>query len=198
MITNAMIDRRSIRKFKSDKVSSDIINELIEAARIAPSAKNLQPWHFIVMSNKHKDDFIMAMEQGLLDEEATHELFPSLPAGPSYAKVSLDIIKQAPTIIVVLNTNTNSPFEPIEPQKRVSEICDTLSIGAAIQNMLLKATELNIGSLWICNTFFAYKALERHLNTQHQITGIVAIGYSDEAPKARPRKNIDEIVEYRI
>ena len=77
------------------------------------------------------------------------------------------------------------------------EQCDALSIGASIQNMLLRAQELGLGTLWIANTCFAYNELVQEIGTKDQLTGVVALGYGDEAPAPRPRKAWDDVVEYR-
>lgn len=61
---------------------------------------------------------------------------------------------QAPVLIVVINDNGKNPFDTIDTDSRFVEICDPLSIGASIENMLLKATELGLGTLWIANTCF--------------------------------------------
>ena len=78
-----------------------------------------------------------------------------------------------------------------------SEICDSLSIGASIQNMLLRATELGLGSLWIGNTCFAYTEIVEYLKTEDQLVGSVSLGYAAESPAARPRKDWEEVVEFR-
>ena len=85
----------------------------------------------------------------------------------------------------------------VDADSRFVEICDTLSIGASIENMLLKATEIGLGTLWIANTCFAYNELMEFIGTDIQLTGIVAVGFADEAPVKRPRKLLEEIVEYR-
>ena len=85
----------------------------------------------------------------------------------------------------------------IENEKRIVEICDSLSIGAAIENMILTATGYGLGTLWIANTCFAYNELMDFIGTDSQLTGIVAVGFADEAPDKRPRKPFEEIVEYR-
>ena len=77
------------------------------------------------------------------------------------------------------------------------EINDSLSIGAAIENMILTATGYGLGTLWIANTCFAYNELMDFIGTDSQLTGIVAVGFADEAPAKRPRKPLEEIVEYR-
>lgn len=104
----------------------------------------------------------------------------------------------APVLIVVLNNNGKSPFDAIDADSRFVEIFDTLSIGASIENMLLKATELGLGTLWIANTCYAYKELTEYLGTNLQLVGAIALGYADEAPSQRPRKAMEDIVEYRL
>lgn len=72
------------------------------------------------------------------------------------------------------------------------------SIGAAIENMALTATELGLGSLWICDTFFAQKELNDWMNMEGELIAAMAIGYADEMPSSRSRKNMDDIVEWRF
>ncbi len=73
----------------------------------------------------------------------------------------------------------------------------SLSIGASVQNMLLKAQELGIGSLWIGNYAYTYEACANALKTTDKIVSVVALGYAESNPPARPRKSLDEIVEFR-
>ena len=96
-----------------------------------------------------------------------------------------------------INTNQHTPFASIENEKLIVEICDSLSIGAAIENMILTATGYGLGTLWIANTCFAYNELMDFIGTDSQLTGIVAVGFADESPAKRPRKPLEEIVEYR-
>ncbi len=101
-------------------------------------------------------------------------------------------------LIAVVNTNGKSPFTPVDCDDRVTEICDTLSIGAAVQNMLLTAEHLGLGTLWIANTCFAYPELTEFLKTNGQLVGAVAVGYAEETPAARARKSLYEVAEYRV
>ena len=194
---DAMIKRRSIRKFKDQKIGHELITELVRAACAAPSAKNRQPWKFIVYEDGAKAGLLKSMEGGL--EAALND--PKIPeaakAGFVSAQHTLDIMKNAPVIICVINTNGFSPMLPIDPFGRVTEICDSLSIGAAVQNLLLKATEEGIGSLWIANTFFAHDAMTSFIGTDEQLACAVALGYPDEEPVMRPRKEFEELIEFR-
>ncbi len=190
-------ERRSIRKYKSRLLEKEMIDEILKAGTLAPSAKNRQPWKFIVYQGKSKDELLGEMEKGLLRERDGEAVLPGSKSGLSDAFHTLRVMREAPVLIVLLNINGASPFERIGSEERIAEICDCLSIGAAVENMLLKAAELGIGSLWIANTFFAYPELAEKIGTAHQPVGAVSLGYADEAPAARPRKSLEEAAEYR-
>lgn len=190
--------RRSIRRFLKQDVSAELIIKMLEAAIQAPSAKNRQPWRFVVFGGEHKTELERYMERGLLREETGTSILPRSSFGLPDAKNTLKIMRDAPILIVIVNSNGTSPFVSIDSDDRVTEICDTLSIGAAVQNMLLTAERLGLGTLCIANTCFAYPELTEFLKTDEQLVGAVAVGYADEAPPPRPRKSIEEIVEYRL
>lgn len=191
-------DRRSIRKFLDKEIPLELIKEILEAGRMAPSAKNRQPWKYIVFGNKQKQELLDCMELGIKREEHTKSLLPKSASGIPDAKNTLRIMREAPIIILVLNTNGKSPFLTIDPDERITEICDTLSIGASIENILLRAEELELGTLWIANTCFAYGELVEYLCTDKQLVGAIAVGYANENPHPRPRKALEEIVEMRV
>lgn len=198
MAEDVIYSRRSIRKYSKKDVPVEIIDQLIGAAMAAPSAKNRQPWKFVVMKNDYKEGFLNCMETGILKEEKQRALLPNSAFGIADAKNTLRIMKEAPCIIAVLNTNGKTPFKEINADDRVTEICDTLSIGASIENMILKATELDLGTLWVANTCFAYEDLVEYLGTDNQLTGAVVVGYANEHPQARPRKKIQDVAEYKF
>ena len=190
-------NRRSIRKYKRHEISKEIIEDIIYSATLAPSAKNRQPWKFIVYQGKEKDKLVDVMRHGINSEKTTHELMPEWAFAIPDAENTVRIMQEAPCLIAVLNTNRHTPFASIENEKRIVEICDSLSIGAAIENMILTATGYGVGTLWIANTCFAYNELMDFIGTASQLTGIVAVGFAYEAPAKRPRKPLEEIVEYR-
>ena len=190
-------NRRSIRKYKPDKIERKIIEEMIYSASLAPSAKNRQPWKFIVYEGEEKNKFVDVMCNGINSEKTTHELMPEWAFAIPDAENTVRIMQEAPCLIAVLNTNQHTTFASIENEKLNVEICDSLSIGAAIENMILTATGYGLGTLWIANTCFAYNDLMDYIGTDSQLTGIVAVGFADEAPAKRPRKPSEEIVEYR-
>jgi len=182
----AIKDRRSLRKFSGQNIPDEVIREIIESGIKAPSAKNRQPWKFI------------AFKQGLRREEHSDALLPESSCHLGDAKRSIEIMEQAPVVVFIVNIQGKGLLEKITPEERIYETANIESIGAAIQNMLLEATERDIGSLWICNVFFAYQELRQWLNTEGDMAAAVAFGYAMEQPEARPRKKFDDTVVWRI
>ena len=198
MKQNAIYTRRSIRKFQDKPVSREIIEAVIQAGSAAPSAKNRQPWKCVVLGKQSKAEFLDAMEQGIDREENACARLPKSRSGLPDAKNTLRIMREAPVLIVIINTNGKSPFTPLDTDERFTEICDTLSIGAFIENMLLQAQELGLGTLWIANTCFVYEELTAYLAAEGQLIGAVALGYADECPDKRPRKELGDIAEFLL
>lgn len=190
-------ERKSIRKYKPDPISEEDLRTILEAGRVAPSAKNRQPWEFIVFTGVPKEEVLAEMEKGIEKQKKSLFMPKKFKQGMASADNTLRIMREAPVIILVLNIRHGNPYLPVFAGKRVSEILDTLSIGAAIENMLLAATQLGIGSLWIGNTVYAHKEITSYLGTRHQLAGAIALGYANETPEGRPKKSLDEIVTYR-
>ncbi len=188
--------RRSIRKYTNQPVEKAVIEEVIRAAALAPSAKNRQPWKYLVYAGAEKEKLVDQMEIGLYREREVSPILPESAFGLPDAYNTLRIMREAPVILAVLNTNGRNPYKEIDTDRRISEICDSLSIGASIENLILKAEDLGLGTLWIANTFFAYPELVEYIGTEDQLVSAVALGYPAEAPAARPRKPLEEIVEF--
>lgn len=187
--------RRSIRKYKEEPIPHVVIEQIIDAGRVAPSAKNRQPWKYLVYGGREKEKLLDIMKKGIETEEISPRL-PLSASGISDAKNTLRIMENAPIVIMVFNTNGKSPFSQMNADERFTEINDLLSIGASIENMLLKAEELNVGTLWIGNTCFAYQELMEYISLDGELTGAIALGYKAEEPGMRPRKSLEDIVEY--
>ena len=194
---NCIYERRSIRRYREEMIESDKLERILDAARVAPSGKNRQPWKFLVYSGEKKKEILNEMRKGI-KHELKEPVFKNSKNLLPDADNTLRIMMKAPIVVFVLNINGKSPMESISIDDRFTEICDSLSIGAAIENMLLEAQELGIGSLWIGNTCFAYNDLMEYIGRKGQLVGAVALGVADEKPDARPRKKLEDIVEYYI
>lgn len=191
-----IVSRRSIRRYKPDKVPMKAVSEIVQAGILAPSAKNRQPWKFIVAMGNAKNEAVSVMQQGIEREKQS----PALPGNAEHisgAQHTAEVMRQAPVVIFVTDPEGAPLDKPLSPEERVREICDMQSLGAAMENMTLTATKLGLGSLWICDTFFAQKELTFWLRGKGELRAALAIGYADEEPPARPRRKFDAVVSWR-
>ncbi|NMS89579.1 nitroreductase family protein [Clostridioides difficile] len=197
MISDSISKRRSIRKYKNQSISHETIEKIIEAGINAPSSKNRQPWHFVVVTEKEKESMLKAMSKGIQNEIDDNGLLPESRQHIAGANYTVKIMEQAPVTIFILNKLGKSPLESLSAEERFYEMANIQSIGAAIQNMSLMAVELGLGSLWICDIYFAYRELREWLNTDNQLVAAISLGYPDEEPSMRPRLPLSDVTEWR-
>lgn len=172
-LQEAITKRKSIRQFQSRKIEDEKIQKIIEAGRLAPSAKNRQPWKFYLATGKVKDNIVALMKEWY--EQNTKKKTSVLGTA--------NAMDTAPMVILVFR-GTTSGFTR----------SDTLSIGGAIQTMLLTATELGLGSLWIADTTYVKKQISQLIGTNLTLYSAVALGYANENPEPRPRKTVEELL----
>ncbi len=199
----AIKERRSIRKFKAEPITEMDLHTILEAGIAAPSSKNRQPWHFTVVRGGAKDELAQVMERGLNLEVKAHE--PFLPESMKFingAFTSVNVLREAPVAVLVSNElAVAADFTGnLSVDERVGEICNVQSIAAAVENMLVAARQLGIGSLWICDIFFAYPEISAWLEKKNpghgMLVAALAFGYPDEAPKPRARKTLHDVATF--
>lgn len=162
--------RRSIRAFEKREIPEEILEKLKEAIIWAPSAGNLQSRKFYFVFNQE-------IKEKLVE-----------------AALNQDFISEAPLVIVGCSDDKIS-WRYGERGKNLYSICD---VSASIQNMMLLATELGLGSCWI--GAFDEKGVSKILNLPKNLRpiAIVPLGYPAEKPSAPPRVSKKEaIVEIR-
>jgi nitroreductase len=112
------------------------------------------------------------------------------------AKYTLKVMEQAPVTVFVFNPD-GLPLSLVKSiDQHLSAVVDIQSIGAAIQNTLLAAEELGLGSLWICDVYYAYEELSTWLGEHSEMIAAISFGVADEHPVARKRKPFEEVVHW--
>lgn len=177
-------DRRSIRNYTEEKVSEDIVKDILNCGRLAPSAKNKQPWYFVVAQNEIKDKIADVMINYAMNADDTIER--KIIGYRSSVSPTANIIKQAPILILVFREKDDNWI-----------VGDNLSIGACVQNMCLRATDLGLGTLWIRDIVYVAEDVAKMLGHENmELNCAVSLGYPNESPKMRPRKNLEDIMEW--
>ena len=166
---DVILSRRSIRKYLDKDILDSDINKIIEFGILSPSAHNRQPWKVKIVRGLEKEKIVFALESKC-------DLDPSISN-------TAGVIKELPVLIVVYYDGDS-----------VSRDHDILSIGAFVQNMHLKATEMGLGSLWIANTDYIKKEISDITNCNLECVSCLGVGYKNQEPKMRPRKSIEKII----
>ena len=169
-------NRRSIRKFKDTYVPKELIEELIECARLAPSAKNRQPWKFVIVTGTIKNEIADIMLEK--ENNSKISLERKIYKANSSVKVTAKVMKEAPVLILV--------FKEYEDNWIIG---DSLSIGGAIEHICLRATDLGLGSLWIRDIVYTQKEIAKLVGHEDmELISAISIGYPNENPKQRKTK----------
>jgi nitroreductase len=167
-------ERRSIRRYIERPVEREKILVCLEAARLAPSADNAQPWRFLVLDDAD------------LKQRFCDEVFSGIYSISKFAK-------KAPVLIMIL-ARLNIIAHRVG--KQIQNIhFHLLDIGIAGEHIVLQAEELGLGTCWIgwFNTRKARKVLK--IPRGYKIVSLLSMGYYEQKPsKLKKRKELDEVV----
>ena len=160
-------ERRSIRKYKDTPVEQAKLEQVLEAARLAPSWKNMQCWRFLVLTEADRRAKVL-------------EAFPDDNPGKK-------AIAAAPVVIVACGNPAESDVE-----NGINYFVADVAI--AFEHLCLAAHALGLGTCWM-GWYDELKAKQvLGLPDDIRIVGITPLGYPDQEPKQRPRKQLSEIV----
>lgn len=186
---DAIAARRSIRRYKDTPIPDEALRAILTAGTQAPSAKNRQPWRFVVVTGDSRAEMVRVMREGIAKAKAEGE-------DPGSSEWSADLMEQAPVTVFVFYPDGLHPWLTRSIDQMFRDVINVQSIGAAIQNMLLAALDLGVGSVWICDVYYAYEELRNWLGESGQMIAAVSLGYPDESPEARSRKPLSQVVRW--
>lgn len=171
-LDKVILDRRSIRKYLDEEVDKEILINAIKMGVKAPSAHNRQPWKFKILSKFEKDkiaDVLYDKTKDIVGHTGPH---------------TAGIIKEVPNMIMVFIDNQNVDNRDM----------DIISIGACIENIILYLTNLGLGTLWIANTNIIREEIKEILNVSYETVSCIGVGYKNQEPHERPRKEFSDVM----
>jgi nitroreductase len=171
--------RRSIRNYKPDIIPQETIRDILEAGIWAPSAKDGQQWRFTVLTGESKDNFQIWFRGELnkfVDKHGEREIGSAL--------WTCGVMDQAPVVVIVWNAGKND------------WITEEHSVAAAIQNILLRAYELGLGSLWIGDVYYAYDGIREYFDKPWKLSGAITLGYTIDKGRIPEKKSVNEVTEF--
>ena len=169
--------RYSVRNYKNTPVPQEKINKCIEAARLAPSACNSQPWKFVIIDNPDiRESLAKAAFEGLLDFNHFAYKAPVL------------------SLIVSERQTAFAKFGSIVKRKNFSQ----MDVGITAEHFCLQATEEGLGTCML--GWYNEKPIQKllHIPRNRRIGLLISLGYEPEGYKQRQkiRKKIDKVVSY--
>ena len=159
--------RRSVRKYKGDPVPEDVLARVLEAARLAPSAKNIQPWKFIVVRDR-------ATKRKL-------------------AKASFEQYFMSDADVVIAACGFPEKAYPRQGRYMNSWPID---VAIAFEHLILQAAEEGLGTCWIGAFDEAEVKAVLGVPEEARVLALTPLGRPDESPRERGRKLLEEIVSY--
>jgi len=204
----ALVEKRvSVRQFTPDAVPADHIRGMVRLASLAPSPNNQQPWRFIAVTRKpllqEMADLVRVRLRALVPATLSEDARRAAQRVEWFSTFFAD----APLVIAVVRRPYRSVMARAVEGASLSAADinamrgypDVQSIGAAIEHLLLAATELGYGSCWLSGPLIAREALEPLLGitAPDQLAALVAVGLSAVPPnEGHDRRTVDEILQF--
>jgi nitroreductase len=189
--------RRSIRKFKPDPVPDTDIKELLEAARLAPSGLNMQPWRFAIVKSRSVREKLSKVTLATYATEA-----PVIIVCCADLEV-FSSIQDRVTELQQAGAFSGTCFQGFTANEFLSggELSESsikanlaLNVAISIEHIALKAVDLGLGTCWIAT--FDEKEVKRivSISDRYSVLALLPVGYPATVPKPRPRLSVDDIL----
>lgn len=176
-LEEAIISRRSIRKFKDEKIPMDTLKELIEKALWAPSPMNRQNWKIYVLSGEKKDELseICGSSFNFIEPRLKKTFQPNVV---KWTETFFKTLGGAPSAIVVYAVPLSEELTS-----------DIQGAGAFIQNLLLLIHSEGLGACWMTGPVNVSDDINRFLGVEGlELIAVIPVGYPDQSPPVPPRK----------
>ena len=192
----AIAERRSIRRYQDRPVEPEKLRAALDAARLAPSAANAQPWAFVVVQSPEARGQLAEL---ILE---SHGHFYSdvrvLQPGEQLAELRSRFVglAGAPVYVVVCVHPRRRYVRPDHEAR--TRPWNLASVAAAMGNLLLAACALGLGTCWLGVPTLQVERLRALLGLpdEVEVLGVTPLGYPDESPPPRPRLSFEEVVHF--
>jgi coenzyme F420-0:L-glutamate ligase / coenzyme F420-1:gamma-L-glutamate ligase len=189
--------RRSVRRFRDAPVPEGILVQVLEAATLAPSAHNSQPWRFAVLAGQQvKERVAQAMGADFLRDLLSDGI--ELEEARRQVERSRERILSAPVAVVLCLDRTAEDIYPDQHRQHASHLMMTQSVAIAGGYLLLAAHAHGLGGVWMAAPLFAQAAVCQALSLppEWEAQGLVLLGYPAVIPERRGRLSVDDVTRF--
>lgn len=198
-LMDAIKKRRAIRKYKPDAIPQAAIDRILEAARLAPSGVNSQPWKFKVVTDPEIKEKVFLASKNQNHIRQAPAVIIICADTMSYSKSLKLRFKELLDNGVITQADLNQMGLDViteDEEKELAKYATQAAFNTAIatEHMALMAAELGLGSCWI--HLFDKDAISRLFSLPSWIIPVtlLPVGYADEVPEPKPRKSMEEIL----
>ncbi len=191
-VKEAIGKRRSIRQYDNTAVSEEVIQELLDAARLAPSGCNAQPWRFVVVNDETTSQRLLAkkaFKQKFVYEAPVVVVCCGDPR--AYAGKYGGAYQVEEGSVPKDEDERKKMFAQVEGKQILRAVRD-VSIASGF--LVLRATELGLGTSYIGLIDEPVLKEVLHIPAEFVIPFVITAGYSSANPSQRPRKQLEEII----
>ncbi len=187
--------RRSVRKYQDRPVSRELIEQVLESARWAPSPHGRQPWRFVVLTTQ-KLKLQLADQMGSTWQQNLHMDGQDAEIVNIRLQKSRQRILNTPVIVIPCLYLEDLDYYPDERRQADEKTMAIQSIGAAIQNMLLMAYDLGLDAGWMCAPLFCPEVVCKALDLDPRLIpqALITIGYAAADPERRERLPLSSLI----
>jgi nitroreductase len=201
----AINNRKSIRRFKQTPIPDQDIKKILDAGRLAPSPNNTQPWSFLVIKDASILKNMAQAVRDMIDLMVPHaEDAKQAQRLMAYKNTFYTFFENAPVVVAVFMEGHEAATDRLlsrmgytgEQIMRLRPRPGLQGVSAVVEHMLLATHALGYGSCWMTGPLVAQEAFEKLLGygEEKYIAALLPIGVPDEAPAARPRRSLDELM----
>ena len=202
--------RRSIRKWKRDEVSDDLLKKGVELATWAPNGGNFQGWRFIIVKNQEVIEKMANAVQSVIDKIASWREAKSWQEDVLRFQKNGSFFRNAPVCIGVFTSEYQGVMDKVLVAResfdheakeilgfRRSAPTAVQSSAAAVATMLLGFYQMGLGAVWLGAPLMAKKEIETLLNVPSNLSllCLVAVGYPDESPQ-KERRPVEKVLRF--
>ena len=202
--------RRTIRKWKKQDVSDDLIRKAIEVATWAPNGGNYQGWRFVAVKNREVIVNLANAVQSVADKIASWPESLRWKEDMERYRANASFFRNAPVCLGVFVSQYISAFDkPLTVRESYDQEAREIlvwrrsaptaiqSAAAAVTTLLLVLHQMGLGAAWLGAPLMAKKEIEQILKVSEDLSLVclVAVGYPDESPQ-KDRKPVDEVLEF--
>lgn len=190
-----IVDRSSVRSFRTDPIDVGLVERAVEAAGWAPSPHGTQPWRFVILERAEDRRGLAESMAASWREQLRLDTVDEAVIEHRVSR-SRERLERAPVVVILCLYLGDAHEYPDDARQGAETLMAIQSLGAAAQNFLLALHALGLDAGWMCAPLFCPDVISEYLGLDEQLQPHVMfpVGLMDAPPKRRPRRPVESLI----